>query len=114
MIFPIGHFEKNEVREIAEREHLVNAKRRDSQGICFLGNIDYNEYVKRYLGEKIGDVVGQRGKTINEIIAIEEINNFIVLVVLVIVCLMVSLFITKKSFLPCLAVSSSLILFSAV
>lgn len=56
-IFPIGHFEKNEVREIAEREHLVNAKRRDSQGICFLGNIDYNEYVKRYLGEKIGDVV---------------------------------------------------------
>ena len=56
-IFPIGHFEKNEVREIAEREHLVNAKRRDSQGICFLGNIDYNEYIKRYLGEKTGDVV---------------------------------------------------------
>ena len=49
-LFPIGHFEKNEVREIAEREHLINAKRRDSQGICFLGNIDYNEYVRRYLG----------------------------------------------------------------
>ncbi|MUP49149.1 tRNA 2-thiouridine(34) synthase MnmA, partial [Veillonellaceae bacterium M2-8] len=44
-IFPIGHYEKNEVREIAEREHLINAKRKDSQGICFLGNIDYNEYV---------------------------------------------------------------------
>ena len=43
-IFPIGHYEKNEVREIAEREHLINAKRKDSQGICFLGNIDYNEY----------------------------------------------------------------------
>ena len=36
-IFPIGHYQKGEVREIAEREHLVNAKRRDSQGICFLG-----------------------------------------------------------------------------
>lgn len=56
-IFPIGHYEKNEVREIAEREHLINAKRKDSQGICFLGNIDYNEYVRRYLGEQAGDVV---------------------------------------------------------
>ena len=36
-IFPIGHYQKGEVREIAEREHLINAKRKDSQGICFLG-----------------------------------------------------------------------------
>ncbi len=57
-IFPIGHYEKNEVREIAERENLINAHRKDSQGICFLGNIDYNEYVRRYLGEEIGDVIG--------------------------------------------------------
>lgn len=56
-IFPIGHYEKNEVREIAERKHLINAKRKDSQGICFLGNIDYNEYVRRYLGEQVGEVV---------------------------------------------------------
>lgn len=56
-IFPIGHYEKNEVREIAERENLINAHRKDSQGICFLGNIDYNEYVRRYLGEEIGDVI---------------------------------------------------------
>ena len=56
-IFPIGHYEKNEVRKIAEREHLINAKRKDSQGICFLGNIDYNEYVRRYLGEQVGEVV---------------------------------------------------------
>ena len=56
-LFPIGHYEKNEVREIAEREHLINAKRKDSQGICFLGNIDYNEYVRRYLGEQPGDII---------------------------------------------------------
>ena len=56
-IFPIGHHMKEEIREIAEREHLINAKRKDSQGICFLGDIDYNEYVRRYLGEKKGDVI---------------------------------------------------------
>lgn len=66
-LFPIGHYQKNEVREIAEREHLVNAKRRDSQGICFLGQIDYNEYLRRYLGEKHGDVIElETGKKIGE------------------------------------------------
>jgi tRNA-specific 2-thiouridylase len=56
-IFPIGHYMKDEVRQIAEREHLINAKRKDSQGICFLGKINYNEYIRRYLGENPGDVV---------------------------------------------------------
>lgn len=66
-IFPIGHYVKNEVREIAEREHLINAKRKDSQGICFLGNIDYNEYVRRYLGEQPGDIIEmETGKKIGE------------------------------------------------
>lgn len=66
-IFPIGHYEKNEVREIAEREHLINARRKDSQGICFLGNIDYNEYVRRYLGEQPGPIVElETGKIIGE------------------------------------------------
>lgn len=56
-IFPIGHYMKDEVRVIAEREHLINAKRKDSQGICFLGRINYNDYIRRYLGENPGDVV---------------------------------------------------------
>lgn len=56
-LFPIGHYVKEEVREIAVREHLVNARRKDSQGICFLGKINYNEYIRRYLGENPGDVV---------------------------------------------------------
>ena len=63
-LFPIGHYMKDEVRVIAEREHLVNAKRKDSQGICFLGKINYNDYIRRYLGENPGDVIeletGQR------------------------------------------------------
>ena len=49
-LFPIGHMMKEEVREIAEREHLAPAHRKDSQGICFLGKINYNDYIRRYLG----------------------------------------------------------------
>ena len=45
-LFPIGHMRKEEVRAIAEREHLVNARRKDSQGICFLGKLNYNDYVR--------------------------------------------------------------------
>lgn len=56
-LFPIGHMLKDEVRQIAEREHLAPAHRRDSQGICFLGKINYNDYLRRYLGEQPGDVV---------------------------------------------------------
>ena len=66
-LFPIGHYMKDEVRQIAEREHLVNARRRDSQGICFLGKIDYAEYIKRYVGEQAGDVVElETGRRIGE------------------------------------------------
>ena len=66
-IFPIGHMMKEEVREIAEREHLVNARRKDSQGICFLGKINYNDYIRRYLGEQPGKVIElETGKVIGE------------------------------------------------
>ena len=66
-LFPIGGMRKEEVRRIAEEEHLVTAKRKDSQGICFLGNIDYNEYVRRYLGEKPGDIIElETGRKIGE------------------------------------------------
>ena len=66
-VFPIGHHVKDEVREIAEREHLVNAKRKDSQGICFLGQINYNDYIRRYLGDNPGDVIElETGKRIGE------------------------------------------------
>jgi len=58
-LFPIGHYMKEEVRAIAEREHLVSARRKDSQGICFLGKIDYTEYIRRYLGQQEGDVIEQ-------------------------------------------------------
>ena len=66
-LFPIGHLRKEEVRAIAEREHLVNARRKDSQGICFLGKLNYNDYVRRYLGEKEGDIIDiETGKVLGQ------------------------------------------------
>ena len=56
LMFPIGHLWKHQVREIAEKAHLLNAERKDSQGICFLGNIDFRDYIKAHLGENPGDV----------------------------------------------------------
>lgn len=56
LVFPIGGLWKHEVRDIAAAANLLNARRKDSQGICFLGNIDFREYIKRNLGENPGDV----------------------------------------------------------
>ncbi len=55
--FPIGHLSKDEVRERARELALPNQSRKDSQGICFLGNIRYSEFVRYHLGEKRGDIV---------------------------------------------------------
>lgn len=57
LMFPVGSLMKNEVRAIAESANLPSAKRQDSQGICFLGKVNYNDFIRRYLGEKEGPVV---------------------------------------------------------
>ena len=57
LMFPIGHLMKSEVRAIAHEAHLPSADRKDSQGICFLGKINYNDFIRRYLGEREGKIV---------------------------------------------------------
>jgi tRNA-specific 2-thiouridylase len=57
LMFPIGHLQKSEVRKIATEAKLPSAERKDSQGICFLGKINYNDFIRRYLGEKEGKIV---------------------------------------------------------
>ena len=58
LMFPLGKIEnKSRVREIAEEMNLPSAHRPDSQGICFLGKINYREFIKRYLGEKEGQII---------------------------------------------------------
>ena len=56
-IFPIGHLMKEEVRQIAIDAHLPSAKRKDSQGICFLGKINYNDFLRKFLGEQEGKII---------------------------------------------------------
>ncbi|MBQ0048821.1 MAG: tRNA 2-thiouridine(34) synthase MnmA [Bacteroidales bacterium] len=56
-IFPIGHLPKEEVRRIAREAHLPSARRKDSQGICFLGKINYNDFLRRFLGEQEGRII---------------------------------------------------------
>ena len=57
LMFPLGDLMKQEVRDIAVRAALPTARRRDSQGICFLGKINYNDFVRRFLGEQEGAIV---------------------------------------------------------
>lgn len=57
VIFPIGDLPKAEVREIARATRMPNASRKDSQGICFLGKINYNDFIRRHLGERPGPIV---------------------------------------------------------
>lgn len=46
LLFPIGHLKKPQVREIAENKNLVVAKKKDSTGICFVGNQGYDQFIK--------------------------------------------------------------------
>lgn len=64
--FPVGNLEKEEVRKLAEKAGLPNAKRRDSQGLCFLGHVDMKGFLKRYIPEKTGAVMTQNGKKVGE------------------------------------------------
>lgn len=57
IIFPLGDFNKVQVRELAHEFDLANKDRKDSQGICFLGKLKFPEFVKHYLGEKTGDII---------------------------------------------------------
>lgn len=56
-LFPIGHLQKPEVREIARREALPTADRKDSQGICFVGKVDLPTFLQQQLEAKEGNVI---------------------------------------------------------
>ena len=64
-IFPIGHLMKEEVRDIALKAGLPSARRKDSQGICFLGKINYNDFLRKFMGERKGRVIDiETGKVV--------------------------------------------------
>ncbi|MBQ0020285.1 MAG: tRNA 2-thiouridine(34) synthase MnmA [Bacteroidales bacterium] len=64
-IFPIGHMLKEDVRRIALDAHLPSAYRKDSQGICFLGKINYNDFIRKFMGEQEGRIIDiETGKVV--------------------------------------------------
>ena len=56
-LFPIGAYQKAEVRELARKFDLPNQARKDSQGLCFLGKISFADFIKYHLGSQTGDIV---------------------------------------------------------
>ena len=55
-LFPLGEIQKTEVRKIAEQLQLPNAKKKDSTGICFIGERPFREFLNRYLSYQHGDM----------------------------------------------------------
>jgi len=65
-LFPLGGLHKREVREIARREGLPNHDKKDSTGICFIGERPFREFLNRYLPENPGEIRTMEGKLIGQ------------------------------------------------
>ena len=65
-LFPVGELEKSEVRRIALEAGLPNHAKKDSTGICFIGERPFREFLNRYLPKVPGPIVDDRGRTLGE------------------------------------------------
>lgn len=65
-LFPIGEYKKSEVRKLAKKFGLPNAIKPDSQGLCFLGPIDFKDFLAEHLPEKVGNVLDEKGEIVGE------------------------------------------------
>ncbi|MDY0105577.1 MAG: tRNA 2-thiouridine(34) synthase MnmA [Giesbergeria sp.] len=61
-LFPVGELHKTEVRRIAEEIGLPNAKKKDSTGICFIGERPFREFLNRYISKEPGPILDDRGR----------------------------------------------------
>ena len=66
VLFPVGHLPKREVRRIAEEARLPNHAKKDSTGICFIGERPFREFLNRYLPREPGPIVTPEGRRIGE------------------------------------------------
>ena len=65
-LFPLGGIHKTEVRKIAERLQLPNAAKKDSTGICFIGERPFREFLNRYLAQQPGPIKTPEGEVIGQ------------------------------------------------
>jgi tRNA-specific 2-thiouridylase len=66
VMFPIGEYTKPEVRVMAKKFGLPNADRKDSQGICFVGKVNFAEFLKQYIPPKKGDIANKEGNVLGQ------------------------------------------------
>ena len=65
-LFPVGEYTKTKVRELAHEFGLHNAEKRDSQGLCFVGNLDFADFLRTQLPQRAGALVTADGREIGE------------------------------------------------
>lgn len=63
-LFPVGGMDKSETRKLAKSFGLPVADKKDSQGLCFIGKVDFKEFLSHYVDAKPGPVMDESGKTI--------------------------------------------------
>ncbi len=63
-LFPLGELDKSSVRTLAEEHHLATFDKKDSTGICFIGERDFNKFLSQYLPAQPGDIITHEGKII--------------------------------------------------
>lgn len=66
VMFPLGHLEKSQVRKIAEQAGLATAQKKDSTGICFIGEKNFKEFLSQYLPAQKGRMMTVDGKDMGE------------------------------------------------
>ncbi|MEK7510186.1 MAG: tRNA 2-thiouridine(34) synthase MnmA [Patescibacteria group bacterium] len=66
VLFPVGDHTKEEVRTMARKFGLPNAERKSSQGICFVGKVDFRKFLMRYIPSQTGDIVDISGNTLGK------------------------------------------------
>jgi tRNA-specific 2-thiouridylase len=65
-LFPLGDYKKPKVRKIAKQFGLLNANKKDSQGICFLGKVGLEDFLKKYIKQKKGNIVDENGNVLGK------------------------------------------------
>ena len=64
VLFPLSDIEKTEVREIAKKNNLINATKKDSTGVCFIGERNFKNFLEGFLPAKRGEIVDVNGNVV--------------------------------------------------
>ena len=75
VIFPIGHLTKSDVRDIAKKNDLITAAKKDSQGLCFVGKVKLPDFLKQRLTPKKGKVIKIDSESLKQEIDLNEVKS---------------------------------------